>query len=119
MKKKVCLECSKEIAGRPDKRFCSDYCRISFNNQKRSEDKKTIREINKILQCNSEILQRINLARKKKLNKAALVDQGFNFNYFTNLHSTNNGNTYFFCYDFGYRYLDSEDEILVVKKFNS
>jgi len=119
MTTKVCLECHKEIVGRADKKFCSDYCRISFNNKKRSEDKKTIRDINVILRTNHKILKRINLAGKKKLNKAALTDQGFNFSYFTNLHTTNNGNKYFFCYDYGYRYLDDEDNILVVKKFES
>lgn len=117
MKKKVCLECRKEIAGRPDKKFCSDYCRISFNNHKRSEDKKTIHVINKILQSNRQILQHINPTGKTKVLKSALTKEGFNFNYFTNLHTTSNGNKYYFCYDYGYRHLTEDDKVLVVKKF--
>lgn len=116
MKKKYCLECKTIIAGRADKKFCSDYCRSTYNNHQKSELLKTIREINKTLFNNMQILRRLNSSGKTKVTKSELSKEGFNFNYFTNLYTTKNGNTYYFCYDYGYRYLNDNDEILVVKK---
>ena len=30
---KKCLECESPLVGRVDKKFCSDYCRNSYNNK--------------------------------------------------------------------------------------
>lgn len=30
---KVCLECGEKIKGRADKKFCSDQCRVAYNNK--------------------------------------------------------------------------------------
>ncbi|MCD4683275.1 MAG: hypothetical protein K8R86_08345 [Bacteroidales bacterium] len=116
MKIKYCLKCKTIIEGRVDKTFCSDYCRSAYNNNKRSEIKKTIREIDKILHGNLQILRQLNLSGKTKVSKSQLSKAGFYFNYFTNLYTAKNGNIYYFCYDYGYRYLNEKNEILVVKK---
>ena len=39
---------------------------------------------------------------------------GFNFDYFTNVFTTKQNNTYRFCYEFGYLLLDGE-KVLIVK----
>ena len=116
MKKKYCLECKTIIEGRAGKKFCSDYCRSAYNNHQKSELLKTIRKINKTLFNNMQILQRLNRSGKTKVTKSELSKEGFNFNYFTNLYTTKNGNTYYFCYDYGYLHLNDNNEILVVKK---
>jgi hypothetical protein len=40
---------------------------------------------------------------------------GFDFRYFTNLYRTQKGNTYHFCYDYGYLLLP-EDKVLIVNQ---
>mgnify|MGYP000359352758 CR=1 FL=1 len=37
-----CLNCEITITGRTDKRFCSDQCRATYNNQNRGESEKLI-----------------------------------------------------------------------------
>jgi len=41
------------------------------------------------------------------------VLQSFNFNYFTHQYKTAKGNTYHFCYDYGYLLLP-EEKVLIV-----
>lgn len=38
IEEKTCLECGEKIIGRADKKFCSDQCRISYNNRVRGDD---------------------------------------------------------------------------------
>lgn len=49
MKARKCPACGKDVIGRTDKRFCSDECRIFYNNalrkRKRSRNRKQIRAI--------------------------------------------------------------------------
>jgi len=116
MKRKLCLECKTVIEGRSDKKFCSDHCRIAYNNENRSKYKKTIRKIDLILHNNFEILRKLNHKGNMKISKSQLTNAGFNFTYFTNIYTAKNGNIYYFCYDYGYRYLNEIGEILVVKK---
>ena len=32
---KVCTLCSKTLKGRSDKKFCDDYCRSAYNNERK------------------------------------------------------------------------------------
>ena len=43
-------------------------------------------------------------------------EEGFNFHYFTNIYTTQKGNTYFFCYDQGYTRTESDQYMLVHKQ---
>ncbi|MBO7563018.1 MAG: DUF2116 family Zn-ribbon domain-containing protein [Bacteroidales bacterium] len=49
MKVRKCPTCGRDVIGRADKRFCSDECRIFYNNalrkRKRSRNRKQIRAI--------------------------------------------------------------------------
>lgn len=116
MKKKTCPVCGDEFEGRTDKRFCTDYCRSDFNNSLRSSYKKTMRHINQTLHHNRNILFQLKKAGVSKTSKAGMLKAGFNFTYFTNQYITNSGIVYYYCYDFGYRLLNENLDVLVVQK---
>ena len=46
MSGKKCLECDEKVIGRIDKKFCSDYCRNSYNNKVDKASKNLIRNTN-------------------------------------------------------------------------
>jgi transcriptional accessory protein Tex/SPT6 len=119
--KKFCLNCQKIIQGRSDKKFCDDFCRNNFNNQLKSTSNNYIRNINNALKKNRNILDTI-LSEKEataKTTRQHLLNHGFQFKYSTHSYTNKKGNTYAFCYDYGYLELE-EDCFLVVriKDFN-
>ncbi|GAB4285644.1 MAG: hypothetical protein Kow0068_11120 [Marinilabiliales bacterium] len=115
MEKRLCLNCSEPITGRADKKFCSDYCRNSYNNQQNKDETNALRRINYILRKNRKILIELTPTGKTKLHKSKLDEKGFNYDYFTSLYVTKTGNQYFFCYDYGYIKLDNDYYVLVKK----
>ena len=54
--KKNCLECGESFTGRIDKKFCSDYCRNTYNNNINKESKNLVRNTNNRLRKNYKIL---------------------------------------------------------------
>lgn len=114
---KSCLNCQEEIIGRVDKKFCSDYCRNQFNNSLNSDANKFVRNVNNILRKNRRILSRLNPEGKITVHKDKIYEKGFNFKYFTNVYTTKNGKSYFFCYEQGYLELEN-DYIMLVKKMD-
>jgi hypothetical protein len=114
--KKQCLECGEEFIGRSDKKFCSDYCRNSYNNKIDSESKNLIRNINNRLKKNQKVLSKLNSTGKTKITKSKLIDEGFYFQYFTNIYVTKTGNTYYYIYDQGYLALENDLYLLVRKE---
>lgn len=112
---KICLDCGTSLLGRSDKKFCGDMCRNSWNNRIYSSQGLTIRKINRILTKNRLILAGLVPEEKAKVNRATLARLGFNFHYFTNTSVTRTGNTYYFCYEFGYLELE-HDQFLLVKR---
>ena len=63
METRNCQECSEKLAGRKDQKFCSDYCRNTFNNRLNEDATKYIRRINNILRkssCTSQQNKRTN-----------------------------------------------------------
>lgn len=110
---KECLECGEKIVGRADKKFCSDYCRNAYNNSVNKDSKNLIRNINNRLKKNYRILDELNPEGKTKTTKTRLLDKGFDFEYFTNIYQTKNGNTYYFLYDLGYLPLDNDFYMIV------
>jgi hypothetical protein len=108
MKKKECLECNDPFAGRVDKKFCSDYCRNSYNNKINKDAKNLIRNINNRLRKNWRILEALNPDDECVVSKIKLDIKGFNFNYITEVYATELGKSYRFCYDQGYSSLENE-----------
>jgi predicted nucleic acid-binding Zn ribbon protein len=117
MDKKKCLQCGASFLGRTDKKFCTDQCRASFNNNTRSKDERLIINVNKVLRKNRRILRSINPTGMSVVRKEVLNELGFNFNYFTSLYTTKEGNQYFFCYDMGV--LQLEDAKVRIVEYQS
>jgi len=107
--------CGKELAGRIDKKYCSDQCRAQLNNRKKRADagEILILNINRILRKNRSILKVLSPLGKTTTRKEYLVLQGFNFRYHTHQYQTQKGNIYNFCYDYGYLLLPEEKVLLV------
>jgi predicted nucleic acid-binding Zn ribbon protein len=114
---KNCLACNKPVKGRADKKFCDDYCRNAYNNQLKTSGDKLVININNALKKNRRILDALLPAQEEmaKTTKEKLLAKGFQFKYITHTYTNKKGNTYFFCYDYGYLPLEN-DWYLVVKR---
>ncbi|WP_276363256.1 hypothetical protein [Daejeonella sp. H1SJ63] len=110
-----CLDCGAALRGRSDKKFCDDQCRSHYNNHLHSAQFKALKEINIILRKNYTVLSTLLKAQKSKIRKDELLKSGFNPDFHTHLHHTRNGNTYYFCYEYGVLRLEG-DVFLVVKR---
>mgnify|MGYP002475738728 CR=1 FL=1 len=113
MEKSKCLSCGKPLSGRIDKKYCSDYCRSTYNNRLNSDATKLVRNINNRLKKNYRILKSINTDQKTTTTRSKLLEKGFNFTYFTSLYTTKSGKVYYFVYDQGYLPLNDDYYALV------
>jgi hypothetical protein len=115
MSDRQCLECNDRVMGRIDKKFCSDYCRNSYNNKVDKESKNLIRNTNNRLRKNYKIISELNITGKTKVTRRKLFDKGFDFNFFTSIYKTKTGNVYYYLYDQGYLGLEN-DYFLLIKR---
>jgi len=116
--KKQCLECGQELFGRIDKKFCSDYCRNTYNNKINRNTKNLIRNTNNLLRKNYRILEKLNPEQKTKITKDNLLRKGLNFNYFTSIYTNKKGQVYYYVYDLGYVKLDDKRYMIVKQTTN-
>ena len=114
---KMCRLCGKALKGRSDKKFCDDYCRAAFNNELKSAANNYIRNVNNALGKNRRILESLlpEGEQTAKANRDKLIEKGFLFKYHTHQYRAKNGNTYFYCYEYGYLPLEN-NRFLVVKR---
>lgn len=112
--KRHCKECNSELVGRADQIFCSDYCRTSYHSKNKSKDQ-FVKNVTKILRKNHQILRTLNPEGLAFVRREIMVSKGFNFRYFTNYWKNKSNETYFFCYDYGYRYLKEDDKCALIK----
>ena len=112
---KKCLDCGTLFEGRSDKKFCCDYCRSNFHNHRNKTVNSFIRHTNHLLRKNRAILESLAARGKDKISMSWLIRQGFNFDFFTNVLSGDDGILYYFCYDHGYQVLEEEDLVLIVQ----
>ena len=112
---RLCLDCGTLVKGRTDKKFCDDSCRNNYNNRLKTEDNQVIKRVNTILKKNRTILMQLNPNGKVKISRKKLITAGFNFDYHTYNYTAQNGNTYIFCYEYGYLILKG-DSFLLVKR---
>jgi len=103
---KKCPECGSRLQGRADKKFCSDYCRSTFNNRNKPESCEHVKRINKILRKNRKILTELNSSGRKKMVVDKLRRIGFDVNYFTSMLVDGNGETFYYCYEHAYSIVD-------------
>jgi len=100
---KQCLDCGKELKGRIDKKFCSDYCRSSYHfQQNRSKPASLYLKIDQQLKRNRKILAAHNKDGRTIVRKPKLIDAGFHPRYFTHYWRAGNNNLYRFCYEYGF-----------------
>jgi len=115
---KNCLACNKVLNGRTDKKFCNDYCRNNYNNQLKTVNSNYVRKINHSLLKNRRILEHSLPASEEmaKITRDKLLHLGFQFKYITHTYINKKGNTYFFCYDYGYLPLENNWYLVVRRK---
>jgi hypothetical protein len=113
---KACAECGEGLSGRVDKKFCSDLCRNSFHNKQNSDETNYVRNVNNVLRKNRRILDNL-LPNSETMScsRSRLLELGFDFGFFTNTYVNKKGDTYFFCYEFGYLPLKNNYFCLVRK----
>ena len=80
MEHRKCLECGDHLKGRIDKKFCSDYCRNSYNNKVNKDSKNLIRNMNNRLRKNHKILSELNTRGKTKIPRNNYTTRGLTFN---------------------------------------
>lgn len=114
-----CLYCGEELRGRADKKFCDSSCRNGYNNEKNSDSNKAMRNINRQLRKNRNLLFDLlpESEEMKKVHKDVLQKKGFSFRYITHIYTTKKGKSYHFVYDMGYLEL-GDDWLLIVKREN-
>lgn len=113
---RTCQQCGTELIGRRDKKYCSDYCRSAAHNDENRDYSNYIRRVNNILRKNRRILANHNPNGKAKVDGSVLMEEGYNFAYFTNIYETKKGGKYYFCYDQGFIQLDDGAYALVVRE---
>ena len=115
--KRECLSCGKVLHGRADKKFCNDYCRNAYNNHLKSASSPAVRKINQMLLKNRRILEAaLGEEEMQKMSREKLLQQGFRFGFMTHTYTNKKGNTYFFCYEYGYLPLEHDWYLLVKRK---
>ena len=119
MEDRKCLECSRTIYGRKDKKFCDDSCRNNYNNHQNRENTNIIRKINRILKKNRQVLEEVSgltdEKRTHKTHREILLNKGFRFDFLTSIYTTKEGKKYYYVYNYGYMDLGN-DFFLIVKK---
>src|SRR4051812_30657591 len=113
IEKRKCLDCDEVIKGRIDKKFCSDLCRNNYNNKLNQDSTNHVRNINNILRRNRRTIEELAPQGKSSVHKSKLTEKGFDFNYFTSIYKNQKGDTYFFCYEYGYLPIKNEFYFLV------
>ncbi|WP_262246389.1 hypothetical protein [Parapedobacter soli] len=111
-----CMDCGEPVVGRADKKFCDDACRANYNNRRNSEESGYLRKVNNILKRNRRILAKLSPEGGRKVKWQALIDEGFNFNYITDMNEPTEACQYRFCYEYGYLLLDADEVLLVRRK---
>lgn len=115
--RRLCTDCNSPLQGRKDKKFCNDHCRSNYNNNIRAKNNHAIRSINLILKKNRDILEKFNPQGKIKISRAKLLTAGFDPYYHTHTHYSKKSGLYIFCYEYGYKKLETE-EFLLIKKID-
>lgn len=113
-----CPTCGKTVRGRADKKFCDDYCRNNYNNQLNSDTVNYVRNVNNILRRNRRILEEAmeGVEKATARSKAELARQGYRFDFFTSIFINKEKETYYYCYEYGFKEVDLEKCIIVRNK---
>lgn len=104
---KICKneKCKKTVKGRSDRVFCSGYCKSEYHYSIRKESGKTYfkAHIDDILRKNRSILAKFNSRNGIVVESELLLENGFNPRFFTHYWTNLTGETFYFCYDQGFK----------------
>ena len=112
--KKVCKECQLPLQGRSDKKFCDDYCRVSYHSKSNRDNLEVVRQINKILKKNRQILQECLQKYGNSIPRKYLERNSFKFQFYTHLMTYSKKETIKYCYDLGIAEI-SQSEIKIFR----
>lgn len=112
---RTCPTCGKNVKGRADKRFCDDYCRNNYNNQLNSDAINYVRNVNNILRRNRRILEETmeGVEKATARSKAELAKKGYRFDFFTSIFTNKEKETYYYCYEYGFKEVENDKCIIV------
>lgn len=105
----ICHYCDKELYGRSDKKFCNDFCRNSYNRQRRKNRKEELspeaQRTLRLIRKNFDILQNLRYTRQIPcvVEKAYLIDLGFTFKFCTSIYQTQKGEIWHYCFEYGWK----------------
>ncbi len=103
---RICLNenCSNEVIGRADRKFCCEYCKSDYHYKLRKESGAEYFKhgVDAVLRKNRTLLKQYNLAGKAWVRKDELLEKGFNSRVFTHYWRNKKGEVYLFCYDQGF-----------------
>lgn len=105
--KRLCLNetCDNPVEGRVDRKFCSTYCKTDYHYRQRKDSGAVYfkKVVDDVVRTNRKLLHEYNLAGKTTVRKTELLNRGFNPRFFTHYWKNNDGDTYLFCYDHGFK----------------
>jgi predicted nucleic acid-binding Zn ribbon protein len=97
---KTCLQCEETLKGRSDKKFCSDYCRSSYNNLRYAKYNIHMRRVNERLRNNHRIMITLLGDREECwVSETSLAHAGFQFQFYTHVHLHDEGALFRVIYD--------------------
>ncbi|HEC40729.1 MAG TPA: hypothetical protein ENI29_20975, partial [bacterium] len=100
---KECLHCSKELRGRTDKKFCDPQCKSAYQYQiEKQNPERFYNKVDNQLKLNRKLLKEYNKGGKVTIRSNVLLELGFNPNFFTHYWKNQNGQVYFFIYEYGF-----------------
>ena len=108
-----CQDCGSKLAGRIDKKFCTDSCRTNHNNMLSKKRNLALKKVNSILKKNVMILQKLNGYGITALQPSLLEAAGFDFNFFTHQIIIDEGKKYNCCYNYGYHIINKKEIELI------
>ena len=107
-----CKDCTKEMIGRVDKKFCDMYCKSAFYYKlSKLQEESVFSKVNNQLKLNRRILKNYNKSGKSTVIAATLLKEGFNPTYFTNYWRNHKKEVYFFVFEFGFLKLYERNEL--------
>lgn len=103
MEERKCKSCGKALTGRSDKVFCDLHCKSSYHYRRSLEEApRFYNRVDNQLKQNRRILKSFNKAGKATVRADALLQQGFNADFFTHYWKNGKGDVYLFVYEYGF-----------------
>ncbi|MCB0395460.1 MAG: hypothetical protein KDD36_02325 [Flavobacteriales bacterium] len=109
-----CQQCHLPITGRSDKRFCDDACRNGYNNKRYATNRAEIRQVNRILARNRQILSSILEEGMALITREFLSRSGFSFDHCTGIYEDGHRQVRL-CYDYAYSSSQRHDQVELMK----